>query len=98
MKLRLTPRALQEAKRVKSWWLQHRPAAPDLFEQEFNAAVAQIVTAPELGAPYVDTAFDVPVRRVLLLRTKNHLYYAANPDEIVILSVWGSQRRRGPKL
>ena len=40
MTLRLTPRALAEAKRIKSWWRRHRVAAPDLFEQEFATTSA----------------------------------------------------------
>jgi plasmid stabilization system protein ParE len=69
MKLRLTPRALAEAKRIKTWWRQNRRAAPHLFEQELKAALALIRATPGLGIAYQPSRFEVPVRRVLLPRT-----------------------------
>jgi plasmid stabilization system protein ParE len=98
MSLRFTPRALVEAKRMKSWWRRNRPAAPDAFEQELNAALDRIVQAPRLGKLYEQGDLGVPVRRVLLPRTLNHIYYAMAGDDVVVLSVWGAQRGRGPKL
>ncbi len=44
------------------------------------------------------SAFDVVVRRVLMAKTNNHVYYAVHEGEVVVLSVWGAPRRRGPKL
>lgn len=41
---------------------------------------------------------DFPVRRVLLKKTASHVYFGINGDELVVLSVWGARRRRGPKL
>jgi plasmid stabilization system protein ParE len=98
MRLRLTPRALLEAKRIKTWWQAHRRAAPDLFEQELEAALGLLVTTPTLGTVYAEAELDVPVRRVLLKKTRNHVYFAVQAEEVVILSVWGAPRRRGPKL
>ncbi len=44
MTVRLTPRALAEAKRIETWWRRNRPAAPDLFDQEFAAALDGLLT------------------------------------------------------
>ena len=77
MTLRLTPRALAEAKRIKTWWRRHRPAASDLFDQELAAALDRIAQAPGLGRLYEEGDLHVPVRRVLLPKTLNHVYYAA---------------------
>lgn len=52
MTLRFTPRALAEAKRIKTWWRRNRAAAPDLFEQELAAALDRIAQAPGLGRLY----------------------------------------------
>jgi hypothetical protein len=30
--------------------------------------------------------------------TQNHIYFAVRDNEIVVLSVWGAPRERGPKL
>jgi plasmid stabilization system protein ParE len=98
MKVRLTPRALAEAKRIKTWWRQNRRAAPALFEQELKAALAQMRATPTLGVVYRPGHFDVPVRRVLLPRTRHHVYYAVEQHVVVVLSVWGAQQLHDPVL
>jgi len=97
MRLRLAPRALSEAKRKKTWWQKNRQSSPDLFEEEFNVIVRSIQSAPGAGAIY-PSRFDIVIRRVLMTKTKNHVYFTATDTEVVILSVWGAARERGPKL
>jgi plasmid stabilization system protein ParE len=97
MKLRLTPRALREAKRRKSWWRQNRPLAPDRFEQELDEVLDRILATPTLGAEY-PSELDMPVRRVLMTKTKTHVYFAVEEDVVYILSFWGAQRGRSPRL
>ncbi len=38
------------------------------------------------------------VRRVLLPKTLNHVYYAVDGEDVVVLSVWGALHEGGPKL
>jgi plasmid stabilization system protein ParE len=97
MKVRLAPRALSEAERLKTWWLKNRPLAPDLFDEEIAAAIERIGAAPGLGAIY-PSSFGRIVRRVLMPRTENHVYYVVHENEAVVLSVWGAPRAKGPKL
>ena len=97
MKTRLTPRALVEAKRIRSWWQKNRSAAADRFDEEMAFALDQIGTTPTLGVPYT-ASFGPTIRRVLLPKTENHVYYTVRDDEIVVLSVWGAPRGRGPRL
>jgi plasmid stabilization system protein ParE len=98
MKLRLAPRALGEAKRLKTWWLANRPKAPDLFERELDAALERIAAEPQVGVLYEQGKLEVPVRRVLMPKTKTHVYWAIDGDEIVVVSLWGARTRRGPTL
>jgi plasmid stabilization system protein ParE len=99
MKLRLAARALAEAKRIKTWWRENRPDAPDLFEQELDAALERISARPSsVGTLYEQGDLGAPVRRVLLRKTQNHVYFAVEGDEIVVVSVWGAPKERGPKL
>ncbi len=98
MSLRFTPSAVSEAKRMKTWWRRNRPAAPDAFDQELNTALDRIVQAPGLGKLYEQGDLGVPVRRVLLPKTLNHVYYAMDGDDVVVLSVWGAVHDRGPNL
>jgi plasmid stabilization system protein ParE len=97
MRLELTPRALREAKRRKTWWLENRPKAPDLFDEELTEVLERISITPTLGAAY-PAKLEVPVRRVLMEKTKTHVYFAVRDEVVYVLSLWGAQRRRGPKL
>ena len=98
MNLRLTPRALAEAKRIRKWWRRHRPWSPDLFDQELDEVLELLLAKPDIGAEYKADNFEASVRRVLLPKTKNHIYYVIEAKQLVILSVWGAPRGRGSKL
>jgi plasmid stabilization system protein ParE len=98
MRLRLTRRALADAKRMKTWWRRNRTKAEELFEQELDRALERIVAMPNVGSIYEQRDLDVEVRRLLMPKTHNHVYYAVTAKEIVVLTVWGASKGRGPKL
>jgi len=52
MNVRLAPRALADAKRLKTWWARHRTKAPDLFERELGETLASIAAMPTLESLY----------------------------------------------
>ena len=97
MKFRLTPRALSEAERMQSWWREDRPDSPALFDDELADAIDRICTKPGIGTLF-PASVGPTVRRVLMPTTQNHVYYAVRENEVVVLSVWGVPRERGPKL
>jgi plasmid stabilization system protein ParE len=70
-----------------------------LFEQEFEQALRRLVSMPKAGLPY-PTESRPTMRRLLLPKTGYHVYFALERDEtvVVIHSVWGARRGRGPKL
>ena len=82
MNLRLTPRALADAKRMKTWWRRYRPKAPELFEQELEAALERIAIMPTLGSVYDPGDLAVEVRRLLMPKTRNHVYYAVSGNDL----------------
>ena len=43
MRFRFTPRAESEADREQAWWRERRREAPELFDEELEQAIAQIV-------------------------------------------------------
>jgi plasmid stabilization system protein ParE len=98
MRLRLARRALADAKRKKTWWQRNRPEAADLFEQKLDAALERIAASPVIGQRVEQRGGDVWVRRCLMPKTRNHVYYAIDGTEIVVLAIWGAPRGRGPKL
>jgi plasmid stabilization system protein ParE len=97
MNLRFTPRALREAKRIRAWWRKNRSQL-STFEFEPEQVLPRLVATPTLGVAYGTGRFGVPVFRVLLPKTENHVYYAVEADEIVVLSIWGAPKEREPKL
>lgn len=97
MTLRLARRALADAKRKKTWWQRNRDSA-ELFEIELAAILERIAATPALGQRVEQRSGSVWVRRWLMPKTGNHVYYAIEANEIVVLAVWGAARGRGPKL
>lgn len=97
MKFRLTPRALSEAERLRTWWRENRPDARDLFDDEMADAIDRICKKPGIGSVHPSESGPT-VRRVLMKTTLNHVYYAVRDNEVVVLSVWGAPKGRGPKL
>lgn len=99
MKFIISKRALRQIEKVARWWSEHRSAAPSRFLDELAAAERLLRGHPEAGIAYATHRAGI-VRRILLGGTKYHLYYRyrADHDELLVLSVWGAVRERGPKL
>ncbi len=96
MKIRSSGRAKRELKRLDKWWRANRDDE-DIFIDEFESMARVIREQPNLGRRYYGASED-DVLRVLMATKRCHIYYAVNEDEVVILSVWGAVRGRGPKL
>jgi plasmid stabilization system protein ParE len=99
VRLRTTVTADETAEQIDGWWQSNRPAAPDLFLQELADALALLVEAPGIGAPYAHRTI-AGARRLYLARTRHHLYYVhdASADEVVILAVCSALRGAAPAL
>ena len=99
MNFRISKRARRQVEKIQAWWLEHRPSAHGLFLEELAAAEKQLRAVPELGSIYSEHPTGV-VRRVLLPRTRHHLYYRYQPrcDELTVLAIWGTPKGRAPKL
>ena len=98
MRVRFTRRALADAKRMKTWWRRHRSKAEELFEQELERALEAIATTPGLGSLYAQEGLEVEVRRLLMPKTRNYVYYAVTATAVVVLTVWGAPKGRAPKF
>jgi plasmid stabilization system protein ParE len=97
MRIRVVPRAEREMTRAQRWWRRNRDKNPTLLEREIADAFELLRSAPEVGEWARNTRLSA-VRRVLLKGTQYYLYYRADEDEIVILSLWHTSRGRGPRL
>jgi plasmid stabilization system protein ParE len=90
-------RALREIDRCARWWVKHRDARL-LFEQELAEALQRIRTDPKAGQVYRVVANGEQLR-LLMPKTAHHVYYRLDGSErVLILSVWGARRQRGPNI
>ncbi len=99
MKVRATGRATREIARAALWWSKNRLAAPLLFLDELEALERHLRTAPISGQVYGYRKNRI-IRRWLLEKTEYHVYFSVNQEAQVVMlhSVWGARRGRGPKL
>lgn len=99
MKLRLGRRVITEIERKESWWAKNRPKAPDLFARELRDTLELVRTTPGAGIGW-PTARRPTLRRILMVRTQNHLFFMVDDSEqaIDVLAIWGASRKRAPKL
>jgi hypothetical protein len=97
--LLFTPEAEFQVTEMDTWWREQRPAARDLFARELAEARTMLLTARGAGVKYTTKSGKI-VRRVLMPKTRNHIYFEI--DEIrqlvVVLAVWGAPRGRDPEL
>jgi len=97
LNVRTTPEADDHVRSIDKWWREHRTTAPSLFLDELETAFALIASAPNVGHPYRRSPVG-GTRRILLTRSRYHVYYAPLDDELVILAVWHASRGSGPPL
>ena len=93
----VVPTALEQVQRIDEWWHRERVGAPDLFLDEFGAALDRLATAPSTGMVYVGSRRE-GLRRILLPRTRYHVYYVDQHDRVVVMAVWHATRGAAPRL
>ena len=99
MKLRIGKRAQREAARAEAWWGTNRPASPHLFTRELEETFAHICAVPGAGVPW-PTAARPSLRRILMPRARNHVYFRvdARAQVVHVMAIWGAPRGTAPKL
>lgn len=88
--LQTSARADEQARKIDTWWRVNRGAAPDVFLKELGQAYEILCAMPSLGTSYRG------VKRVLLRRTRHHLYYTVDEERrtVVIRAIRHAVRRR----
>lgn len=95
----VAPQAVAQVETIATWWQANRPTSPDLFLEEFAAALTRLQSAPAAGAVY-GLGPRPDVRRLLLPRTRYHVYYVMAEDacHVSVLAVWHTARGGTPRL
>lgn len=96
-RVEFSPEALAHVEAVAAWWSENRGAAPSLFSDELAAAVELLASAPRAGGRY-ERATVPEMRRLLMPRTRYHVYYTVEASVIRIHAVWHAARGQGPPL
>ncbi|MEQ9318996.1 MAG: type II toxin-antitoxin system RelE/ParE family toxin [Polyangiaceae bacterium] len=98
MSVRFSDGAAARFDAIDAWWRENRDKAPGLFDKEVAAAIATLDAAPNAGAFYKRVR-GREVRRLLLKKTRHYLYYRLDDDgDVEVITIWGAQRRFGPRL
>jgi len=99
MRVLVTPEAEAQLDVRWEWWRDHREKAPDLFDEEFLAAVEHIGSAPGSFPIHVQRRGRT-IRRCLMPKTRSHLYFEIDEQAGVawVVAAAGGQRRRPPKF
>lgn len=97
MKVELTEEAKRQAREENAWWRKNRDHKR-LFTEELRAARKVLKDGPKHQIyAYID---GEPVRRLLLEKTRCHVYYVVLESEklVRIVAIWGGPREHGPNL
>lgn len=91
----MTEEAQRQARAERKWWRAHRDAK-QVFSEELRAARAILSSGPkhEIYGHFEGQ----PVRRLLLEKTRCHLYYVVLEREnlVRIVAVWGAMKGADP--
>lgn len=90
-------RATREIAEVDAWWRKNRPSSPDLFLMELERMLTAVALVPSLGAPSLSERLR-GLRRVLLKKTRYHVFYRVRGDVLEVLAVWHAARGKGPRI
>lgn len=95
----MTSLAEQQLLEIAEWWMAHREASPLLLSEELERCLSLLETSPDVGARF-HRAHIPGVRRLLMRRTKHHLYYLHDERNAVayIIAIWGAPKVGPPPL
>jgi plasmid stabilization system protein ParE len=98
-RVELSPQARAQVADINLWWAENRPAAPTLVAAEFETAIQRLSSSPESGRCHAQGK-QVQVRKILMPRSRYHLYYEVDPPNrlVTILAVWHVSRGQRPEL
>lgn len=93
--LRISRDAFRQIDAADSWWHENRPANPTLFERELKSALLAIQEAPTIFRVLDEPRFP-GLRRLLLSRSRYHVYWTTTDDAIEVIAVWHTSRGTSP--
>jgi hypothetical protein len=98
VKVDLSKRAQRSIARIDAHWRKHADH-PELFFEEMLEVVGHLETVSNPGTP-CPTNRRPHLKRILLEKTKCHVYFVSNErtQQIEVLHIWDGRRERLPTL
>jgi len=98
-RVQLTSEARRQLQDIDRWWTEHRPKAPGLVLRELARATSLLSMSPMAGKVFRSASFESH-RRLLLRRSRFHVYYLVDEAArvVVIVAIWNAVRGHGPAL
>lgn len=95
----MTDFAEQQLHEIVEWWKAHREASPVLVLEELERCLSLLESSPDVGARFHRSRIP-SVRRLLMRRTKHHLYYLHDERNAVVyvIAIWGAPKVGPPLL
>lgn len=97
MKVEFSDEAKRQVREANAWWRRHRDSKA-VFIDELREARKALRDGPKY--PIYAYIAGEPVRRILLEKTRYHIYYVVLEREALvrIVALWNATRERGPSL
>lgn len=98
-RVQLSSEARRQLLEIDEWWTMNRRTAPELVLKELARVTSLLAAMPTAGKVY-RRATSASYRRLLLRRSRFHVYYLIDePARIVmIVAIWSAVRGHGPAL
>ncbi len=98
-RIQLTDEARRQLVEIEAWWAANRPSAPELLLRELDRAISLLSVMPMAGKAYLRST-SASYRRLLLRRSRFHLYYVIDETSqvVMIMAIWNAVRGHGPML
>ncbi|GAC1352804.1 MAG: hypothetical protein NVSMB1_19370 [Polyangiales bacterium] len=91
--LRIAPTAMREIEAARTWWLENRSSARDLFDEEVAHGFKLLELWPSAVGAAATNAKRAGLRRLLLEPISYQLYYLVEGSEVFILRFRHARRR-----
>jgi plasmid stabilization system protein ParE len=98
VRVEISKRAQRSIERIDTDWRQ-RADYPEIFREEMEELIEHLETVSNPGTP-CNSQTRSGLRRMLLDKTKCHVYFVVNERRqwLEVLEVWDGRRKRSPKL
>ena len=98
MRVEISKRAQRSIERIDVRW-RKQADHPEIFRAEMDQVIEHLQTVSNPGTPS-STAMRPQLKRMLLEKTKCHVYFVINEREewIEVVQVWDGRREHQPKL